>query len=337
MESRSFLLAKKSGENAAKFIVNSHPKYFQKDVAEPHIPVRKDGLSFTKPSLATYHHIIHLFYHRGSSLKTSSLIIYDIMNELEGRKFSPRDLDDDKFFQLAMNVVFFPHSQALIDLLQALDVSNRLEMVPQIWKDSKEYGHTFRANLREEILMLLARDKHPPELQVAFADCAADIKSTYESQDALQTAHDWPANTLQYIAVLFLRGGRTQEAWKMLALFKKHNKIPRVAALVPSVLKPPVRTLTYCSTRKGKRKTVKSVVHRFLRLHSGLWLRRKAGYKKKLWKKSTARKKRLREFVFCNKTQSKLLDKMTTSFWKRRNWYADDPYLMYHDRTNLRV
>ncbi|GAB1290921.1 39S ribosomal protein L35, mitochondrial [Apodemus speciosus] len=62
-----------------------------------------------------------------------------------------------------------------------------------------------------------------------------------------------------------------------------------------------------------------------------------AGYKKKLWKKSTARKKRLREFVFCSKTQSKLLDKMTTSFWKRRNWYAGDPYQMYHDRTNLRV
>ncbi|XP_038963242.1 large ribosomal subunit protein bL35m isoform X1 [Rattus norvegicus] len=111
----------------------------------------------------------------------------------------------------------------------------------------------------------------------------------------------------------------------------------RVATLVPSVLKPPVRALTYCSARKGKRKTVKSVVHRFLRLHSGLWLRRKAGYKKKLWKKSTARKKRLREFVFCNKTQSKLLDKMTTSFWKRRNWYTGDPYQMYHDRTNLRV
>lgn len=111
----------------------------------------------------------------------------------------------------------------------------------------------------------------------------------------------------------------------------------RVAALVPSILKPPVRTLTYCSSRKGKRKTVKAVVHRFLRLHSGLWLRRRAGYKKSLWKKSTARKKRLREFVFCNKTQSKLLDKMTTSFWKRRNWYAGDPYQMYHDRTNLRV
>lgn len=38
LESHSFLLAKKSGENAAKFIVNSYPKYFQKDIAEPHIP-----------------------------------------------------------------------------------------------------------------------------------------------------------------------------------------------------------------------------------------------------------------------------------------------------------
>ncbi|XP_013208314.1 pentatricopeptide repeat domain-containing protein 3, mitochondrial isoform X2 [Microtus ochrogaster] len=242
-----------------------------------------------EPSLATYHHIIHLFYHRANAIKTPSLIIYDIMQELEGRTFSPQDLDDDKFFQSAMNVcsslrdlelayqvhrllntgdnrkligsdlqlnfyyskffslicsmeqidvtlkwykdlipsVFFPHSQTLIGLLQALDVANRLEMVPQIWKDSKEYGHTFRDALRQEILMLMARDKHPPELQVAFADCAADIKSTYESQDARQTALDWPANSLQYIAVLFLRGGRTQEAWKMLALFKKHNKIPR--------------------------------------------------------------------------------------------------------------
>ncbi|XP_033621147.1 39S ribosomal protein L35, mitochondrial isoform X1 [Fukomys damarensis] len=111
----------------------------------------------------------------------------------------------------------------------------------------------------------------------------------------------------------------------------------RVAPLLPNVLMVPVRTLTYCSTRKGKRKTVKAVIYRFLRLHSGLWLRRRSGYKKKLWKKTAARKRRLREMVFCNKTQSKLLDKMTTSFWKRRNWYVDDPYQKYHNRTNLKV
>ncbi|XP_038256079.1 39S ribosomal protein L35, mitochondrial isoform X1 [Dermochelys coriacea] len=110
-----------------------------------------------------------------------------------------------------------------------------------------------------------------------------------------------------------------------------------VTALLPHVLQQPVRTLTYYSLRKGKRKSVKSVVYRFLRLHCGLWLRKKAGYKKKLWKKSIPQKRRLREQVFCNKTQSKLLDKMTTSFWKRRNWYVDDPFQKYHDRTNLRL
>ncbi|XP_039407525.1 39S ribosomal protein L35, mitochondrial [Corvus cornix cornix] len=110
-----------------------------------------------------------------------------------------------------------------------------------------------------------------------------------------------------------------------------------VTPLLPSLLQQPARTLTYCSLRKGKRKSVKSVVKRFLRLHNGLWVRRKSGYKKKLWKKSAAQKKRLREFVLCTRTQCKLLDKMTTSFWKRRNWYIDDPYQKYHDRTNLRV
>ncbi|XP_051475523.1 39S ribosomal protein L35, mitochondrial [Apus apus] len=110
-----------------------------------------------------------------------------------------------------------------------------------------------------------------------------------------------------------------------------------VTSLLPSILQQPVRTVTYYSLRKGKRKTVKAVIDRFLRLHNGLWVRRKAGYKKKLWKKSTAQKKRLRELMLCNRTQCKLLDKMTTSFWKRRNWYVDDPYQKYHDRTNLRV
>ncbi|XP_015252614.1 PREDICTED: 39S ribosomal protein L35, mitochondrial [Cyprinodon variegatus] len=115
----------------------------------------------------------------------------------------------------------------------------------------------------------------------------------------------------------------------------RYPLLHRVAALVPSLTWQPCRNLTYFSVKKGKRKTVKAVTDRFMRLHCGLWIRRKAGYKKKLWKKLPARRKRLREMVFCNKTQSKLLDKMTTSFWKRRNWFLNDPYLKYHDRVNL--
>ncbi|XP_033498858.1 large ribosomal subunit protein bL35m [Epinephelus lanceolatus] len=117
----------------------------------------------------------------------------------------------------------------------------------------------------------------------------------------------------------------------------RYNILQRVSALIPSLTQQPSRSLTYISLKKGKRKSVKSVTERFMRLHCGLWIRRKAGYKKKLWKKKPARRKRLREHVFCNKTQSMLLDKMTTSFWKRRNWYVNDPYLKYHNRVNLKL
>ncbi|XP_072314459.1 large ribosomal subunit protein bL35m [Eucyclogobius newberryi] len=124
--------------------------------------------------------------------------------------------------------------------------------------------------------------------------------------------------------------------WAPLSLTPRTSILQRASPLAPS-LSPPSRGLTYYSVKKGKRKTCKSVTDRFMRLHCGLWLRRKAGYKKKLWRKVPARRRRLREQVFCNKTQSRLLDKMTTSFWKRRNWFVNDPYLTYHDRNNLKV
>ncbi|KAE8628852.1 hypothetical protein XENTR_v10000253 [Xenopus tropicalis] len=49
----------------------------------------------------------------------------------------------------------------------------------------------------------------------------------------------------------------------------------RIAPLLPSMVHHPVRSLTYFGLRSGKRKTVKSVTDRFLRLHCGLWVRRK--------------------------------------------------------------
>ncbi|CAJ1073692.1 S ribosomal protein L35%2C mitochondrial [Xyrichtys novacula] len=125
--------------------------------------------------------------------------------------------------------------------------------------------------------------------------------------------------------------------WAAAGLTPRYNILQRVSSYIPNLTQQPSRSLTYYSVKKGKRKSVKSVTERFMRLHCGLWIRRKAGYKKKLWKKKPARRKRLREHVFCNKSQSKLLDKMTTSFWRRRNWYLDDPYMKYHNRVNLKV
>lgn len=94
----------------------------------------------------------------------------------------------------------------------------------------------------------------------------------------------------------------------------------------------PVRTLIKFSRQKGIRKSVKSVLKRFKRLDWGAWIRTRSGRHKKLWKKSPPLKRRLRQHVFTNATQSWLLDKMVTSFWRRPKYYVNDPYRPYHSR-----
>ncbi|EDV42578.1 uncharacterized protein Dana_GF18062 [Drosophila ananassae] len=92
------------------------------------------------------------------------------------------------------------------------------------------------------------------------------------------------------------------------------------------------RSVTKFSLVKGKRKTVKAVLKRFKRLEWGAWIRTHSGRQKKLFKKSAALRRRLKQHVFTNATQSWLLDKMVTSFWRRPKHYINDPYRPYHRR-----
>ncbi|CAH4037037.1 39S ribosomal protein L35, mitochondrial [Pieris brassicae] len=98
-----------------------------------------------------------------------------------------------------------------------------------------------------------------------------------------------------------------------------------------------VRTVTKFSLKRGKRKTVKAAVRRFFRLDWGGWIRTKVGRNKKIWKKSQPQRRRLRQHVFCNATQSTLLDKMVTKFWKKPKYYVDDPYAPYHTREEYHI
>lgn len=99
----------------------------------------------------------------------------------------------------------------------------------------------------------------------------------------------------------------------------------------------PIRTVTKFSINKGKRKTVKAVTRRFFRLNWGIWIRPMVGRQKKLWKKSSANRRRLRQHVFTNATQSTLLDKMVTKFWKQPKHYVNDPYNSYHTRDEFSI
>ena len=83
---------------------------------------------------------------------------------------------------------------------------------------------------------------------------------------------------------------------------------------IPSPLLIPERSIVYCSRRRGKRKTVKSIIRRFRRTGSGKWKRWQAGRTHNMTKKSAKRKTRLKRYVICNKQQTKLLNKMVNGW-----------------------
>jgi len=98
----------------------------------------------------------------------------------------------------------------------------------------------------------------------------------------------------------------------------------------------PSRNVIKFSLKKGKRKTVKAVIKRFMRLDWGEWIRTKSGRHKKMWRKSGNNKRRLRQHVFVNSTQAHMLDKMVTNYWKRPKNYVDDIYEPYQTREECR-
>lgn len=247
-----------------------------------------------EPSLASYDHLLGVFYKNVATAKGHTDILAEVLDEIQGKSFVPKDPDDVYFFSSAMKVcldlkdielayrlhelletgdnwkllgdqyqqatyygrffnllclmehidvvlkwyqelipsLYYPNSRGMLDLLQALDTDNRLAMIPQIWKDIKQIGHGNKGDLVEEVLSLMARDRHTPEVQAAFADTALDIKAAYEIRDKRRAPMEWTSSSLANTVTLLSRAGRTEEAWKMLELFKKLNRIPSNEVMV---------------------------------------------------------------------------------------------------------
>uniref|UniRef100_A0A8C1HAH1 Small ribosomal subunit protein mS39 n=1 Tax=Cyprinus carpio carpio TaxID=630221 RepID=A0A8C1HAH1_CYPCA len=239
-------------------------------------------------SLASYTHLLAIFYKPGAPIQGQTDILQEVMNEVSGKSFTPQDPDDAQFFITAMRIcldtkdmeqayrvhellgvgenwrllgndfqqniyyarffsllcmmenidvmlkwyrdlvpsVYYPSSNVMRDLLQALDTDNRLDLIPQIWKDIKQLGHANRQNLVEELLTLMAREKHNQEVQESFAECALDIKKIYDTGDRGKVLLNWTAGSLSDLISVLLAAHRRQDAWDMLKLFKTHNRVP---------------------------------------------------------------------------------------------------------------
>uniref|UniRef100_A0A673LKF9 Small ribosomal subunit protein mS39 n=1 Tax=Sinocyclocheilus rhinocerous TaxID=307959 RepID=A0A673LKF9_9TELE len=196
------------------------------------------------PSLASYNHLLTIFYKTGATIQGQTDILQEVMNEVSGKSFTAQDPDDGicislqrclltyaRFFSLLCMMenidvmlkwyrdlvpsVYYPSSNIMRDLLQALDTDNRLDLIPQIWKDIKQLGHANRQNLVEELLILMAREKHNQEVQESFAECALDIKKIYDTGDRGKVLLSWTAGSLSDLISV-----------EMLKLFKTHNRVP---------------------------------------------------------------------------------------------------------------
>uniref|UniRef100_A0A672JTI4 Small ribosomal subunit protein mS39 n=1 Tax=Sinocyclocheilus grahami TaxID=75366 RepID=A0A672JTI4_SINGR len=238
------------------------------------------------PSLASYNHLLNIFYKPGAPFLGQTGILQEVMNEVSGKSFTPQDPDDGiclllqrclltkdieqayrvhellgvgenwrllgkdlqqniyyaRFFSLLCMMenidvmlkwyrdlvpsVYYPSSNIMRDLLQALDTDNRLDLIPQIWKDIKQLGHANRQKLVEDLLTLMAREKQNQEVQESFAECALDIKKMYDTGDRGKVIMSWTATSLSDIISVLLAAQRRQDAWEILKLFKTHNRVP---------------------------------------------------------------------------------------------------------------
>ncbi|XP_037786864.1 39S ribosomal protein L35, mitochondrial-like [Penaeus monodon] len=116
--------------------------------------------------------------------------------------------------------------------------------------------------------------------------------------------------------------------------------VPSFLIPTPATSASQTRTVVKWSLQKGKRKTVQAVLKRFKRLDwggRGMWIRPRQGANKKMWKKSQTQRLRAKTHVFCNATQSQMLDKMVCRFWKKTRYYPDDPFRPYLRRDNFRA
>lgn len=161
---------------------------------------------------------------------------------------------------------------------------------------------------------------------------ACRISSGWLLRSSLTAITPSPVATQKFVPLINLQHGfKTM----LISPMRPQCVLPKSSILLSAAIAPqaqPIRSLTKFSLKKGKRKSVKAVLKRFKRLDWGGWIRTRQGRHKKMWKKTGALKRRLRQHVIVNATQSWLLDKMVTKFWRRPKHYVDDPYRPYHSR-----
>ncbi|XP_070578304.1 small ribosomal subunit protein mS39-like [Ptychodera flava] len=238
------------------------------------------------PTLASYSILLAIFYKPNLPLND---MLYDIIDEIEGKTFPINERGDTRFFVDAMRVcerlrdvnlahrlndlanvgdhhrllgnramrfsyynnlfsltcqmsppdkimevyktyvpsAVVPNLSGMMDLLNAVEMYNMQDKLPDLWQDSKEYGHIFSQQLIEQLLYLMAKDDFPSDLQQQFGDIAMDICNVISNSAKKRDPKlQWGTTSLGHIVTLCLKAKRLGDAWTVMRLFKENHKVP---------------------------------------------------------------------------------------------------------------
>ncbi|KAA0193613.1 Ribosomal protein L35 mitochondrial [Fasciolopsis buskii] len=91
----------------------------------------------------------------------------------------------------------------------------------------------------------------------------------------------------------------------------------------------------YYSERGQYNPPVIAVLERFKRLRWGAFIHARPGRKKHLYRKPERLREKLQEHILTNRATSFMLDNMLNKDWRRPQYYPEDIYEPYHQRTGV--
>uniref|UniRef100_A0A3B3WQV9 Small ribosomal subunit protein mS39 n=1 Tax=Poecilia mexicana TaxID=48701 RepID=A0A3B3WQV9_9TELE len=217
------------------------------------------------PSLATYEHILTVFFYKSSSGPSNMAILQDVLMELEGTSFTcqdPNDCLDNKDLELGYKVHSLvevgenwrllgdSYQQALygrffnlLCLMEHIDVVLKWysRIVPSGMKNLLQALDTdSRLDLLPTIWKIksLGHDNKVDLVEELLCLMARDEHSAEQVQESFAACaldvksvfgerpkKEWSTSSLSHISILLLRANKLQKA-DMLQLFKDKNRVP---------------------------------------------------------------------------------------------------------------
>ncbi|XP_064473194.1 small ribosomal subunit protein mS39-like [Ornithodoros turicata] len=127
--------------------------------------------------------------------------------------------------------IYTPEPSVVCEIIEAIDLNDALEYIPQLWSDIIIFNHYERENVIKGMLSVMAKGKREAQLQEQFATIVSDIRERcVKEEDSgrrfLRTIQ-WTGQMLGDMMTVYLNAeDKLAEAWEvMMKLDKEQHKI----------------------------------------------------------------------------------------------------------------